>query len=386
MKTTRSSILLCVLLGFGFSVFLTACQAPDKNEIFKQEVKQSLEPFYEGEKLLAEKRLDEAKEKFQASLQISPRPKAYYRLAEIALVQNDLPAAQTNLDEALKLSPRFPQALQLKRQLDVRMQIAGNPSAPGSAQTVSDTTAAMPIAEADIQATELTVSGETPSQAVPALDPATISAESALSEMEDSAETPDLDVPKLEAPTTTVPEFSEVAAPSPSTPTLQLQPVKETPLDAEGTRLMDEAKKLGDVQNWADATAIYQRLTTSHPDNSVVWYNYGYAQYQQKFYEDAVKSFQRAVAIKPDFAEAYNDLGVALENLGKTTDAAAAYEKAIASGKHADAYFNLALLQEKQGLYTKAIENYNTYLQFDPNSAYSTFAKDRIGKLQRKAY
>lgn len=337
-----SRILLCLMLGFGACTFFTACQTPDKDEIFKQEVKQALEPFYEGEKLLAQKKFDEAKEKYQASIQISPRPKAYYRLAEIAIVQKNLDEAQKNVDEALKLSPDYPQAKKLKNQLDVRQQIVeSNPQEKQSTFNVPDQPETAPSMQ------------NTPSESTA-------------------------------APSTETKPEQPVAQKS-----IETQPTAaaaQAPLDDQGKAQLEQAKKLGSIKNWTDANDIYEKLIADYKDNPVVFYNYGYALYEQKKFDQAVGMFEKAISIKPDFADAYNDMGVTLENLGKITEAENAYEKAISSGNHGDAYFNLALLKEKQGQYTKAIDNYNAYLKFDPNSTFSAFAKDRIEKLQRKAY
>ncbi len=45
--------------------------------------------------------------------------------------------------------------------------------------------------------------------------------------------------------------------------------------------------------------------------------------------EEAVASYRKALVIKPDFAEAYNNLGNALSDLGKLEEAVATYRKAL---------------------------------------------------------
>ena len=48
-----------------------------------------------------------------------------------------------------------------------------------------------------------------------------------------------------------------------------------------------------------------------------------------KQYAEAVAAFQRAVKVRPDFAEAHSNLGYSLRNTGKIDQAIAAYREAI---------------------------------------------------------
>ena len=45
---------------------------------------------------------------------------------------------------------------------------------------------------------------------------------------------------------------------------------------------------------------------------------------------DALASYDRAIALKPDYAEAYNNRGNALTDLKRLAEALASYDKAIA--------------------------------------------------------
>jgi len=45
--------------------------------------------------------------------------------------------------------------------------------------------------------------------------------------------------------------------------------------------------------------------------------------------ERAVKSYEKAIQLKPDYAEAYNNRGAALQTIGQNERALKNYEKAI---------------------------------------------------------
>ena len=55
--------------------------------------------------------------------------------------------------------------------------------------------------------------------------------------------------------------------------------------------------------------------------------------------EEAIEAYNKALAIKPDYAEAYNNMGIALKEQGKLEEAIEAYNKALAiKPDYAEAY------------------------------------------------
>ena len=67
----------------------------------------------------------------------------------------------------------------------------------------------------------------------------------------------------------------------------------------------------------------------------------------------------RAIAIKPDYAEAYNNLGVTYNKLGQLEQAVQAYEEALKiDPDYADAHNNLGILFKELGQLDKAIKSH----------------------------
>ena len=56
----------------------------------------------------------------------------------------------------------------------------------------------------------------------------------------------------------------------------------------------------------------------------------GIALKEQGKLEEAIEAYNKALAIKPDYAEAYNNMGIALKEQGKLEEAIEAYNKALA--------------------------------------------------------
>ena len=66
--------------------------------------------------------------------------------------------------------------------------------------------------------------------------------------------------------------------------------------------------------------------------------------YQGKL-EEAIEAYNKALAIKPDYAEAYSNMGVALKDQGKLEEAIEAYNKALAiKPDYAGAHRNLSIV------------------------------------------
>ena len=72
-----------------------------------------------------------------------------------------------------------------------------------------------------------------------------------------------------------------------------------------------------------------QLLTKTYANNLVLWNLMGASAAQIGQLDEAVIAFQNAITIKPDFAEAYYNLGMALQERGKLIEAMEAFKKAI---------------------------------------------------------
>ena len=88
-----------------------------------------------------------------------------------------------------------------------------------------------------------------------------------------------------------------------------------------------------------DALASYERLIALRPDSADPHLGRGIALYDLKRPKEAVASYDRALAIDPDNAEAHDNRGIALQHLKRHGEALDSYDKAIAirpghSGAH----------------------------------------------------
>jgi tetratricopeptide (TPR) repeat protein len=98
--------------------------------------------------------------------------------------------------------------------------------------------------------------------------------------------------------------------------------------------------------------------------------NFGADLVKQGKLEDALKDFQRAVEIDPDYAAAQLNLAYTYDRLGRADEAMAAYQKAIAlEPGNGYAHNNLGTIYDKKGRYAEAVEAYAKALALDPANA-----------------
>jgi tetratricopeptide (TPR) repeat protein len=104
-------------------------------------------------------------------------------------------------------------------------------------------------------------------------------------------------------------------------------------------------------------------------------------------YEEAIKSYDRAISFKPDEPEAWSNRGVSLGKLGRYEEAIKSYDRAILfSPDKYDAGYNRGVALLNLGRYEEAIESYDRVISFKPNDheAWSSrgVSLERLGRYE----
>ena len=96
------------------------------------------------------------------------------------------------------------------------------------------------------------------------------------------------------------------------------------------------------------------------------YYNRGIDFYYKGQYELALKAFDKAIEMKPDFAEAWYNKGVTLAKLGRYDEALKAYDKAIEiKSDYAKAWYNKARMHSLKGNKENALKNLSRAIELD---------------------
>ena len=92
--------------------------------------------------------------------------------------------------------------------------------------------------------------------------------------------------------------------------------------------------------------------------------------FEQGLYAEAIKAYQKAIKIKPDWALAHNNLGLAYAKNNQQDLAIGAYNEAIKADPNlGEAHYNLASIYYDRRSFSQAIAAYKRALDIDPNMA-----------------
>ena len=95
--------------------------------------------------------------------------------------------------------------------------------------------------------------------------------------------------------------------------------------------------------------------------------------------EEAIAHYEQALRIKPDDAEAHNNLAVALLQTGRINEAIAQFEQALQlKPDYAEAHVNLAVALENTGRRREAVDHYQQALKLQPDLARASNALARL--------
>ncbi len=120
--------------------------------------------------------------------------------------------------------------------------------------------------------------------------------------------------------------------------------------------------------NMQEAIASWDQALAIDPDLSSAWHNRGSALGYLGRFNEAVASFDRSIAINPEDFQAWNDRGLALFNLQNWKEAIASWDKVIEIEPNCfQAWYNRGCLLENTGKTTEAIESYRKVIELQPD-------------------
>jgi protein O-mannosyl-transferase len=120
---------------------------------------------------------------------------------------------------------------------------------------------------------------------------------------------------------------------------------------------------------YRDEKTLWSHEVRHNADAWLAWNNLGIELHKEKRLAEAVSCYRRALALRPDFAEAHNNLGMALFDSGRLGEAYGEFERALTDKPElADAYNNEGNLFLKLDRLPEAVERYERALRIDPDS------------------
>jgi len=146
----------------------------------------------------------------------------------------------------------------------------------------------------------------------------------------------------------------------------------------------DEANRLYHLGKYAEAVKEYDEALAIDPNFKEAHYNKGLALYNLKRYEEAIEEYDKALAIDPNFKQAHNNKGLALYNLKRHEEAIKEFDKALAiDPNYKQAHNNKGLALHNLKRYEEAIEEYDKALAIDPYYTDANYNKNLIIKYKK---
>ena len=124
------------------------------------------------------------------------------------------------------------------------------------------------------------------------------------------------------------------------------------------------------VQRYDVAIPLFQKAIEIKPDFSEAYYNMGSSLQTIGSLDDAVKCYHKVIEIKPDYAEAHNNLGNTLQALGRLDDALSCFYKAIEiKPDYAEMHYNLGSTLQALGRLDEALPCFHRAIEIKPDYA-----------------
>jgi tetratricopeptide (TPR) repeat protein len=140
------------------------------------------------------------------------------------------------------------------------------------------------------------------------------------------------------------------------------------------------------LMQFDDAIDCYKQMLRIKPDYAEAYYNMGVALKNKGNLEAAIDSYRQALKIKPDYADAFNNIGNIFKDKGDPEAAIDSYRQALKiKPDYASAYNNMGVALSDKGDLEAGIDSYKQALKIKPDyaSAYNNIfeAYEKFNKL-----
>ena len=123
------------------------------------------------------------------------------------------------------------------------------------------------------------------------------------------------------------------------------EPRRAAPAARTAESVYNNGLALKGASNWADAETAFREATTLKPDFPEAWSELGHALRKRGRFEDSVNAYQEALRLRPNFPQAIEYLGETYVDMGQRPEA----ERMLARLRPLDATLAAQLAQVMRG-------------------------------------
>jgi len=122
--------------------------------------------------------------------------------------------------------------------------------------------------------------------------------------------------------------------------------------------------------HWKDSEALSRHALEVTENNWLAHLNLGSALDEKGQFDEAIREFQEAIRLKPDYVLAHNNLGVAIVRKGQIDEGISQYHEAIRlKPDYALAHNNLGIALARKGQIGEAIREFHEAIRLKPDFA-----------------
>ena len=141
---------------------------------------------------------------------------------------------------------------------------------------------------------------------------------------------------------------------------------------------------LGEQNQWPEAVKAFNEAIRLKPDFVEAHNNLGFAYSMQRMFPEAIKAYQRAINMKPDFVASHYNLGFAYAASGRLADAADEFKEATRIQPSWDvAQYQLGFVCTQLGRWADAIEAFKQAASPPPQKEVASNQSESVEGLQQ---
>ena len=139
--------------------------------------------------------------------------------------------------------------------------------------------------------------------------------------------------------------------------------------------LSNRGVTLSELKRFEEALASYDLALALRPDHAEALSNRGVTLMELKRFKEALASYDRALVVRPDYAEALSNRGNILRELMRFDEALASYDRALAvRPDYAEALSNRGVTLHELNRFEEALASYEKAIALRPDFGEAQFA------------
>jgi tetratricopeptide (TPR) repeat protein/predicted Ser/Thr protein kinase len=133
---------------------------------------------------------------------------------------------------------------------------------------------------------------------------------------------------------------------------------------ANATELFQQANTFYELQRYQDALSRYEKAVQMRPDYAQAWKGQGQTLYELKKYKEALSAYDKAIQVEPDYLEAWSGRGFALHKLKRYQEALSSFEKVLElENDYPEVWYAKGEALTKLNQIDQAIKSYNKAIE-----------------------